>query len=143
MLNVCDVYARNMDISFNPAKTNCIYFPAHPNSLPGLPLHFMNTDILCVPSQVFLSPAMIFLKKYPTICTQFVCENSICSVYVGGYCGLSESGLCVFDTLCPVGFLVVCKCSMVLLQSMVMSYVDGGQLIVRFELSTMSGCIVC
>ena len=31
------------------------------------------------------------------------------SVYVGGYCGLSESGICVFGELCPVGSLVVCK----------------------------------
>ena len=29
------------------------------------------------------------------------------SVYVGGYGGLSESGLCVFCKLCPVCFLVV------------------------------------
>ena len=50
MLNVCDVYARNMDILFNPAKTNCIFFPSHPNSLPGLPLHFMNTDVVFLPS---------------------------------------------------------------------------------------------
>ena len=34
-----------------------------------------------------------------------ICENSIGSVCVGGYCDLSESGLCVFDKLCPVGFL--------------------------------------
>ena len=40
-----------------------------------------------------------------------VCENYISSVYVGGYCCLSESGLCVFGKLCPVGFLVVCRCS--------------------------------
>ena len=53
MLNVCDVYARNMDILFNPAKTNCIFFPAYPNSLPGLPLHFMNTEIVFVPSCTF------------------------------------------------------------------------------------------
>ena len=53
MLNVCDVYARNMDFIFNPAKTNCIFFPACPNSLPGLPLHFMNTDIVFVPSCTF------------------------------------------------------------------------------------------
>ena len=53
-----------------------------------------------------------------------VCENSIGSV--GGYCGLSESGICVFSKLCPVGFLVVCKCSSGLLQSIVMSYVDCG-----------------
>ena len=53
MLNVCDVYARNMDILFNPAKTNCIFFPAYPNSLLGLPLHFMNTDIVFVSSCAF------------------------------------------------------------------------------------------
>ena len=54
MLSVCDIYARNMDILFNPAKTNCIFFPAYPTSLPGLPLHFMNTDIVFVPSCTFL-----------------------------------------------------------------------------------------
>ena len=51
MLNVCDVYARNMDILFNPAKTNCI---AHPNSLPGISLHCMNTDIVFIYSCTFL-----------------------------------------------------------------------------------------
>ena len=31
------------------------------------------------------------------VCHQYdVCENSVGSVYVGGYGGLSESGLCVF-----------------------------------------------
>ena len=44
-----------------------------------------------------------------------VCENSVGSVYVGGYCGLSESGLCVFCKLCPVFFLVVGKGPSVLL----------------------------
>ena len=44
-----------------------------------------------------------------------VCENSVGSVYVGGYCGLSESGLCVFCKLCPVCFLVVGKGPSVLL----------------------------
>ena len=48
------------------------------------------------------------------------------SVYVGMYCGLSESELCVFGKLCPIGFLVVCECSSVLLQSSVMSFVDCG-----------------
>ena len=38
---------------------------------------------------------------------QYVCENS---VYIGGYGGLSESGLCVFRKLCPVSFLVVGEC---------------------------------
>ena len=54
------------------------------------------------------------------------CENSIGSVYVGGYCGLSESGLSVFGKLCLVDFLVVCKCSSFLLQSIVILYVDCG-----------------
>ena len=55
-----------------------------------------------------------------------VCEHYIGSVHVGGYCGLSESGLCVFGKLCLVGFLVVCKYSAVLVQSIVMSYIDCG-----------------
>ena len=38
-----------------------------------------------------------------------VYEHSIGSGYVGGYCGLSESGICVFGKLGPVGFLVVCR----------------------------------
>ena len=36
-----------------------------------------------------------------------VSKNYVGSVYVGGYGGLSESGLCVFRELCPVSFLVV------------------------------------
>ena len=55
-----------------------------------------------------------------------VCETYIGIVYVGGYCGPSESGLSVFGKFCPVGFLVVCKCPSVLFQSIVMSYVDCG-----------------
>ena len=35
MLNVCEVYARNMDILFNPAKTNCL-FSQH------IPIHFQD-----------------------------------------------------------------------------------------------------
>ena len=42
-----------------------------------------------------------------------VCENYIGSVYVGGYCGLSESG--ISGKLCPVGFLVICTSLSVLL----------------------------
>ena len=38
-------------------------------------------------------------------------------MYVGGHCGLSESGL---GKLCPVGFLVVWKCSSVVLHSMLL-----------------------
>ena len=55
-----------------------------------------------------------------------VCENSIGSVYVGGYCGLSESRLHVFGKLCLASFPVICKCSSVLFQSIVMSYVNCG-----------------
>ena len=61
MPNLCDVYARNMYILFNPATTNCIFFPAHPNSLPGPPLHFMNTGIVFVLSCTFLG---IFVSSY-------------------------------------------------------------------------------
>ena len=50
------------------------------------------------------------------VCHQYdVCENSVGSVYVGGYGGLSESGLCVFCKLCPICFLVVGKGPSVLL----------------------------
>ena len=51
------------------------------------------------------------------VCHQYdVCENYVGSVYVGGYGGLSESGLCcVFCKLCPVCFLVVGKGPSVLL----------------------------
>ena len=55
-----------------------------------------------------------------------VCEDYIDSMYVGGYCGLSENRPCVFGKLCPVDFLIVCRCSSVLLQSIFMSYVDSG-----------------
>ena len=42
------------------------------------------------------------------VCHQYdVCKNYIGSVYVDGYSGLSEIGLCVFRELCPVSFLVV------------------------------------
>ena len=44
------------------------------------------------------------------VCHQYdVCENYVGSVYVGGYGGLRESGLCIFCKLCPVCFLVVGK----------------------------------
>ena len=44
------------------------------------------------------------------VCHQYAfCKNSVDSVYVGGYGGLSESGLCVFRDLCPFSFLIVTK----------------------------------
>ena len=44
-----------------------------------------------------------------------VCKNYVGSVHVGGYGGLSKTGLCVFRELCPVGFLVVGESPSVLL----------------------------
>ena len=41
-----------MNIVLNPGKTNFIFI-AHPNSLPGLPLHILNTDIVFVPFCTF------------------------------------------------------------------------------------------
>ena len=50
------------------------------------------------------------------VCHQYdVCKKYVGSVYVGGYAGLSESGLCVFRELCPVSFLVVGESPSVLL----------------------------
>ena len=68
------------------------------------------------------------------VCHQnYVPEDSIGRLNVSGHCDLCESELYVFAKLCPVGFLLVCECSWVLLQSVVMSYVDYGDdgLVVR------------
>ena len=49
-------------------------------------------------------------------CHQYdVCKKYVVSVYVGGYSGLSESGLCFFRELCPADFLVVAESPSVLL----------------------------
>ena len=50
------------------------------------------------------------------VCYQFdVCRHSVGKLYVGGYSGLSDSGLCVFRELCPVCVLVVGESPSVLL----------------------------
>ena len=50
------------------------------------------------------------------VCHQYgVCKKLVGSVYVGGYGGLSESGLCVLRELCLVSFLVVGESQSVLL----------------------------
>ena len=50
------------------------------------------------------------------VCHQYdVSKQCVRSEYAGGYGGLSESGLCVFRELSPVGFLVVGESSSVLL----------------------------
>ena len=57
------------------------------------------------------------------VCHQY----DVCKHYVGSvYCGLSESGLCFFCELCPVSFLIVSESLSVLLQSVVMFYVNCG-----------------
>ena len=58
--------------------------------------------------------------SFPLVCCAFchqydVCENFVGSVYIGGYGGLSKSGLCVFCELGPVSFLVVGESLSVLL----------------------------
>ena len=57
----------------------------------------MSLQLLCIYpfGMLCLSAISIMFKKI------------VGSVYVGGYGGLSESGLCVFRELCPVSFLVV------------------------------------
>ena len=61
------------------------------------------------------------------VCHQYdVWEKYDVSVYVGGYGGLSENGLCVFSKSCPVCFLVVGESPSVLLYSVVMSYINCG-----------------
>ena len=50
------------------------------------------------------------------VCHQYdVCDIYVGSVYISGYLGLSESGLCVIRELCPVSFLVVGEGASVLL----------------------------
>ena len=73
-------------------------------------LHTMGSDksmqLLCILPFGMLCLAaisMIFVKKI------------VGSVYVGGYGGLSEIGLCVFSKFCPVSFLVVVESPSVLL----------------------------
>ena len=57
---------------------------------------------------VFVSVEHLALWYVVLVCHQYdVCKNYVGSVYVGGYGGLSESGLCIFRELCPVSFLVV------------------------------------
>ena len=54
---------------------------------------------------VAMHPALWYVLL---VCHQYdIGENSVGSVYVSGYGGLSESRLCVFCKLCPVCFLVV------------------------------------
>ena len=51
---------------------------------------------------------LLCILRFVLVCHQYyVCKNYIGSVYDGGYGGLSESRLCVFRGLCPVGFIAV------------------------------------
>ena len=61
------------------------------------------------------------------VCHQYnASKNYVGSVYVGGYGGLSESGLCGSHKLCPVSLLVVGEIPLVVLQSVVTSYFNCG-----------------
>ena len=63
-----------------------------------------------------LALLMLFLCVILHVFHQYdVCENSVGSVYIGGYGGLSDSGLSVFRELCPVSFLVLGECPSALL----------------------------
>ena len=66
-------------------------------------------DFACVRVRVCSCYVMLVCHQYD------VCIHYVGSVYVGGYGGLSESGLCVFLELCTVGFLVVVVSPSVLL----------------------------
>ena len=72
---------------------------------------------LCVILHTMSSGKSLQLLWYVVlVCHQYdVCENSVGSVYIGGYGGLSESGLCVFRELCPASILVVGEYQSVLL----------------------------
>ena len=63
-------------------------------------------QLLCI-----LPFGMLCLSAISMMCVKI----SVCSVYVGGYGGPSESRLCVFRELCPVSFLVVGESPSVLL----------------------------
>ena len=82
---------------------------AHPMLFLCVILHTMwlakSMQLLCILlfGMLCLSTTSMFVKKY------------VGSVYDGGYCGLSKSGLCVFHELCPVRFLVVGESPSILL----------------------------
>ena len=59
---------------------------------------------LCVILHTMLSGNGLYLALWYVVltCHRYdACTNYVGSVYVGGYGGLSESGLCVFRELCP------------------------------------------
>ena len=77
---------------------------------------------LCVPLHTMSSGLRLTIAMHLSlwyvvlVCHQYdVCENYVGSVYIGGYSGLIENGLCVFRELCAVSFLVVGECPSVLL----------------------------
>ena len=69
-------------------------------------LHTMSSD---------KSLQLLCLLPFGMLCLSAIGMMFVGSLYVGGYGGLSESGLCVFCKLCPVCFLVVGRGLVVLL----------------------------
>ena len=54
LLNVCELYANDHDIIFNPSKTTCSYFSLKSDKSPGEMLRFMNNDVVYVDKCTFL-----------------------------------------------------------------------------------------
>ena len=67
---------------------------------------------------------MIYIQPFGILCLSAI--RMMCVKIILTVCMLVGIVVCVFGKLCAVGFLVVCKCSSVLLQSAVISYVDCG-----------------
>ena len=75
--------------------------------------------LLCI-----LPFGMLFLSAISMLFVQIML--AVCTVYVGGYGGLTERGFCVFRELCPVICLEVGERPSGFLQSVVMSDVNCG-----------------
>ena len=82
---------RQNPIVYNPAKNNCICSTAHPNSLPGIPLHFMNTHHHIVSSKYLL----------PSLCACLSCIADIVFVPSCTFLGISVSSQDISDRNIP------------------------------------------
>ena len=68
---------------------------------------FVSFGILCLRVRAYSCYTSCPLVCCACLPSVRCCKHYVCSVYVGGYGGLSERGLCVFPELCPVSFLIV------------------------------------
>ena len=60
LLNLCEMYAHDHDMLFNPSKTTCSYFSLNANHSPGKKLRFMNNDVVYVDKCTFLGISIIY-----------------------------------------------------------------------------------